>query len=86
MSKMDHEIKICDDKQGAKKILPSNITLDQAWLNSFVLCFKKESLQNKLSKESPKSVIEFSLSSAKMALKLNICLSKHSPYPSVLDF
>ena len=61
---MDHEIKTCDDKQGAKKILPSNITLDQAWLNSFVLCFKKVSLQKKLSKESPKSVIEFSLSSA----------------------
>jgi hypothetical protein len=64
MSKMDHEIKTCDDKQGAKKILPSNITLDQAWLNRFVLRFKKVSLQKKLSKESPKSVIEFSLSSA----------------------
>ena len=83
MSKMDHEIKICDDKQGAKKILPSNITLDQAWLNSFVLCFKKVSLQKKLSKESPKSVVEFSLSSAKMALKLNIYVNKYmfySPY------
>ena len=57
MSKMDHEIKTCDDKQGAKKILPSNITLDQDWLNSFVLCFKKVSFPKKLSKESPKSVI-----------------------------
>ena len=75
-----------DDKQGEKKILPSNITSDQAWLKSFVLCFKKVSLQKKLSWESQKSVIEFSLSCARMALKSDICLSKHLRYPSLLDF
>ena len=52
--KMDHEIKMCDDKQGAKKILPSNTTLSHAWLYSFVMyVFQKISLPKTFSKHTP---------------------------------